>query len=257
MMGLGSLILKAPIGRRTLLRVARKSCAGWLTPEVIEVEGLRLGLDLRCLPDRDYATGSADTVGLAFIVDHCPEAGIIVDGGANIGLYSLYAATRRPRATVLAVEPAPGIVARLRRNIALNGLENVIVCDCALAEEDGTRELMLNITTNTGGSSFVVRQAQFQGFEKTSSVRTTTLLRLLAENRVDRLDVLKLDVEGYEYPVLRKFFAEAPRSYWPRAMVVEAFGSSIPLVGGSTVQLVIGAGYQLVNHTAVDFFFEM
>ena len=254
---LGSLILKAPIGQRTLLRVAKRVCPGWLKSEVVAVEGVLLELDLTTLPDGDYASGNADPAGLAFLVDHCPEAGTIVDVGANIGLYSLYAASRRPRATVLAVEPVPEIVVRLKRNIALNKLQTVTVCDYALAEDQGTRALMLNVTTNTGGSSLVVSQVPFQGFEKTINVKTKTLYQALRENRVERLDVLKIDVEGYEYPVLKRFFADAPRSCWPRAMVVEAFGSSIPIVGGSTVELVIGAGYHLVDHTGMDFFFEM
>lgn len=256
-MSMGSLILKVPVGRRTLLKVARAGCPGLLTPEVVKVEGLSLELDLTRLPDWDYAIGNVDREEMAFLVDNCPETGVLVDIGANIGIYAIFVASHRPEARVLAIEPAPEIAQRLKRNVVLNRAEGVIVGEYALAEEETTRELMLNVTTNSGGSSLVVSQAPFQGFEKKITVKTKTLYQSLLENGIGQVDVLKADVEGYEYPILRKFFAEAPKSLWPKAMVIEEFGSSIPRVGGSAVEVVIGAGYHLVNHNNMNFFFRL
>jgi len=256
-MSVGSLILRAPAGQRTLLKLVRSICPACLCGEKVVVDGVRLEVDLARFPDWDYANGHTDKEEMAFLVDNCPDNGIVLDVGANIGIYSIYVATHRPGARVLAFEPVPEIVERFKRNIALNNVHNIVVCDYALAEEETTKELMLNVTTNTGGNSFVVNQTQFQGFEKKIPVKTKTMLQALQENKVERVDVLKADVEGYEYPILKKFFADAPKSLWPRTMVLEAFGSTIPRVGGSTVELVIASGYHLINHNNMNFFFKL
>ena len=61
---------------------------------------------------------------LAQAIDQRLAAGgsfTFVDVGANVGLYSLFVATRaRSRARILALEPQPGIVDRLRFNLAAN-----------------------------------------------------------------------------------------------------------------------------------------
>ena len=246
----------APIGRRTLLKLAG-SWPGLLKPEVFMVERLRLELDLTRLPDSDYALGNIDREEIEFLVDHCPETGTFADIGSNLGIYSLFVARRKPKATVLAIEPVPGIVAKLRRNIALNNAGNVFVGEYALADEETTKELMLNTTTNSGGNSFVVSQAPFQGFESAIAVKTKTLYQALVENGIAQLDALKADVEGYEYPILRKFFTDAPKSFWPRAMVIEEFGPTIARAGGSAVELAISSGYRLLNHNNMNFFFAL
>jgi FkbM family methyltransferase len=253
-MNLGSLIAGAPFGRRTLLSLAR-SWPRLLKPEVFPVEGLRLELDLTRIPDSNYALGYLDRQEMEFLVDHCPETGTFVDIGSNLGIYSLYVASHKPKATVMAIEPAPEIVARLITNIALNNAGNVLVCDYALAEEETTKELMLNTTTNSGGNSFVVSQVPFQGFERTITVKTKTLYQSLVENGIERVDALKADVEGYEYPILKKFFSDAPQSLWPGAMVIEEFGETIARIGGSAVELAIRSGYHLLDHNNMNFFF--
>jgi hypothetical protein len=55
----------------------------------------------------------------------------------------------------------------------------------------------------------------------TVKVAALRLQRILEEAGVDRVDTLKIDVEGYEDRVLIGFFARAPESLWPRAVVIE------------------------------------
>ena len=96
-----------------------------------------------------------------------------------------------------------------------------------------------------------------RGDESTIEVPCKTLFEALTENNVRRICALKIDIEGYEYPVLRKFFEEAPRELYPKAMVVEAFGHVINLVGGSSIELVIKRGYRLLNHRNFNYFFKL
>ena len=47
------------------------------------------------------------------------------------------------------------------------------------------------------------------------------LLDMIIETRVDHIDALKIDVEGFEDQVLGPFFKAAPKALWPRAIVIE------------------------------------
>jgi FkbM family methyltransferase len=222
---------------------------------IVEVEGVRLKLDLSTVPDREYAIGVYDRAELDFLTEHCPLAGVFVDIGANLGLYTVVLASRRPRVRVLAFEPDPRNAAKLVENVTLNGLAGVIVCPYAVAEKEATMDLMMNAAANRGGNSLVFSQAEHQGFEWRIPVPTKTLWQALMENGVERVDILKADVEGYEFPIFQKYFAEAPRSGWPRAVVLEEFGHAIGRTGGSAVELFIKSGYRLVDHSGQNFFF--
>lgn len=79
----------------------------------------------------------------------------------------------------------------------------------------------------------------------------------IEENAIEKISALKIDIEGYEYLVLRKFFEDAPRALYPNAMLVEAFGQTINLVGGSPIELLINNGYKLINHSEYNFFFKL
>lgn len=254
-MNLGSLILGSPVGRRTLLRLFRGIAPNLIDGTIVEVEGVRLKLDLSTVPDREYAVGVYDRAELDFLTKHCPSEGVFVDIGANLGLYSVVLASRRPRVRVLAFEPDPRSAAKLIENVTLNGLAHVIVCPYAVAEKEATMDLMVNAAANRGGNSLVFSQAEQQGFEWKIPVPTKTLWQALTENGVERVDILKADVEGYEFPIFQKFFAEAPRSGWPLAVVLEEFGYAIGRAGGSAVELLVRQGYRLVDHGSQNFFF--
>src|SRR6185436_17295405 len=79
------------------------------------------------------------------------ESFTFVDIGANVGLYSLFVASRAVNARILAIEPQPGILDRLRFNLAANPGVKVDVLPIAIANRDGTIELVLD-TSDSGGT---------------------------------------------------------------------------------------------------------
>ena len=82
---------------------------------------------------------------------------VFIDGGANVGIYSIYAALRAgPAARILAVEPHPLALERLRCNISLNNLTTVAVETVALNDRSGPIALKTN-NRNIGNSSIVKR----------------------------------------------------------------------------------------------------
>ena len=143
---------------------------------------------------------------------------VFFDIGANVGAYTLFVANRVGRdATVVAAEPHPAALARLRCNLDLNGLDWVRVAPVALAESTGTLSLCIN-DRNIGSSTANV-DSEYAG--KTIEVECRTLLSLVEEERVGRIDALKIDVEGAEDRVLVPYFAAAQPEAWPRLLIIE------------------------------------
>lgn len=119
----------------------------------------------------------------------------VVDVGAQIGSFTLLAAATGAR--VLAVEPSPLNIDRLRANVERNGLEDrVDVREVAIARP-GPHELELHLTyTNLGGHSSIA------WIGPTVRVPALSLAELFEREGVERCRVLKLDVEGCECPIL-------------------------------------------------------
>jgi FkbM family methyltransferase len=124
---------------------------------------------------------------VAFVVDQLRSGGTFYDIGANIGWYSLNVALKT-RANVICFEPQP---ARLYQNLRLNRVEPTVV-EVALGSEEGS----VSMTSEHKAANFV---------SSTGTVRVplTTIDHLVFESNLSPPTLIKMDVEGYEYFVLR------------------------------------------------------
>lgn len=120
---------------------------------------------------------------------------VVVDIGANIGCFTLYAATRWPSASIHAYEPAPENFAFLNHNVELSGAEHVSCHSSAVAAVCGTTTLYLK--RESGWHSM-----WGDSTEASLTVPTTTLEDIVAELNGQSIDLLKLDCEGAEYEIL-------------------------------------------------------
>jgi FkbM family methyltransferase len=142
-----------------------------------------------------------------------------IDLGANVGLYSLTAARRAGLgAKILAVEPHPVSAKRLLTNIALNGF-NIDVAQTAIADYDGVLELAVD--SNNIGASTVRTGRRVRGHRETIIVPVCTLHRLVERHGFQRIDAMKIDIEGAEERALLSFLATAPRNLWPYLILLE------------------------------------
>lgn len=126
-----------------------------------------------------------------------PES-VIADIGANVGWYSIHLGRIASRGRVVAFEPMPVTAAYLRRNLELNGVENVEVFECGLSEESGEAQFFYQ-TQSTGASSAV--DLLGDGRAVGVNVRVRRMDDVLADE--PRIDLMKCDVEGGELGVLR------------------------------------------------------
>mgnify|MGYP000285998948 CR=1 FL=1 len=161
-----------------------------------------------------------DPVERDILARHIRDGFVFVDIGANIGGYALFAAgLAGAGARILAVEPQPIIFDRLVQNIALNPSGTVKAIACALADKEGEMTLFLS-ASNKGESS--VKFVGTPGTEdQTVQVPARTLLGLLEEERIDRIDALKIDAEGAEDLILVPFLRDAPKALLPRLFIIE------------------------------------
>jgi len=154
-------------------------------------------LDQSC--DFNYIT----TVPLLMREEFTPKPKwIIVDAGANIGLFSLYCAQKvYPQGKVIAIEPERFNRTYLLYNVRLNKFSNVLVLDIALADFNGKGRLF--IATGQSHSLINVHSQAHGGVHAFVEVECRTLDRLVSELGILKIDLLNLDVEGSAHLVLR------------------------------------------------------
>jgi FkbM family methyltransferase len=127
---------------------------------------------------------------------------IVVDIGAALGDYSVWAAGQLTEGKVIAVEPYPSSVDLLKKNLEINNCRNVKVMETAVMGNRGTSRI-------SGSSGSGARNSAYQTSDEISSisVNTISLQDLLDQNDISVCDYLKLDCEGAEYEIL---FASTP-----------------------------------------------
>lgn len=169
---------------------------------------------------------------------------VVVDGGANCGIYTVAAAKLvGPSGLVLSFEPCAEAFAVLKKNVDLNGLANVRTYHAALSDKEGKAALYHH---KEGPNSFslgatgVAREA----FEE---VVTRTLLQVVSEQDARRLGFIKLDVEGSEELALRG--AISILMHCRPTVLFEMNGNAAARLGLSSV-----GAWKLLQHLGYGFF---
>jgi FkbM family methyltransferase len=134
-----------------------------------------------------------------------PKDGVFIDVGANVGTFTLVGAQRAPRGEVHAFEPSEYHFARLSRNVAMNGFNNVRMNKAGLFDRPAEGQLFLPATTgamnNSGGASLFGWEAGSLGVVE-EEVRLLRLDDYVEAHRLGRIDVIKIDIEGAELNAL-------------------------------------------------------
>jgi FkbM family methyltransferase len=143
----------------------------------------------------------AATIAVIFIKDDygaVARDSVVIDIGANIGVFALYAAHTASGSTVYAYEPMPQTFSLLQKNIAENSLHNRIhAFPLGVAAQTGTRDFHL-----TDGSPFNSLYEQSRSNGSKVTITTTTLAAILHDNQLEKVDLLKIDCEGAEFEIL-------------------------------------------------------
>ncbi|MGW2748299.1 amino acid adenylation domain-containing protein [Streptomyces sp. NPDC001450] len=168
----------------------------------------------------------------------------IVDVGANIGLFTLFASSRNPDGRLYAFEPLPPLHDSLRRNVELHGL-GARLFDCGLGAEaheetftfyphntvnstraataPQARDLVRAYLRNKakpaddtrpgpGAQDMIDEIVESRLESRSFTCRVRTFSEIIEEEGMDRIDLMKIDVEGAEHEVLKGIRPE----HWPR-----------------------------------------
>lgn len=178
------------------------------------------------------------------IMDEIQPGDVIADVGASIGLYTVAMAKRTgAKGFVYAFEPDPETVQLLQRNVQLNQIEDrVQVQPAAVSNEAG----IVKFEGGRGTESHIATAFT----ERAQSVKAVTLDDVFADVQ---LDILKIDVEGFEEAVLRGgsiLLTDARRA--PRAIFIEVHPFAWPAFASSSESILdlLGAcGYEVRDLT--------
>lgn len=138
-----------------------------------------------------------------------------VDVGANAGIYVYAVKSWAPDAKVLAVEANPIYANRLKFNVAANGMRDVTVENAAAGAAFGA------------GAYYPQGESMANAQGPSIEVPVKPLHDMVAAAGFQRLDAMKMDIEGFEDRVLPPYFESAPRALWPRLLILEAWTSEI------------------------------
>jgi FkbM family methyltransferase len=146
---------------------------------------------------------------------------VFVDIGANAGLYALYAGLHAGEGTrVVLIEPQAALMARFRCNLALAQQDGKLVGHPRffiheLAAGDAVGELLLSGGDGSEGSRSLV------GTESGTRVKVMPLADILTASNIERVDIIKIDVEGFEDRVLVPFLSAPQDTLLPRHIIIE------------------------------------
>lgn len=207
---------------------AKLRLLGWLKrllaigPVRVEViPGVIMDLDENDFVHREIITkGGYELATLKLFDRLVAEARGFLDIGGHHGQYTLRAAralnTCGGRA--FAFEPMPANAAALLHNAALSGLTNINLCTVALSDAPGISRMVQSHDTNSGGAHLDTK-ATPNSTGLTIHVAVRPFPDVVALMPPTTYDLVKIDVEGHEFPVLRSLIAAAPRL--PRNILFE------------------------------------
>ncbi len=125
---------------------------------------------------------------------------VTIDIGANIGTVALRAAAISSKGYVYAFEPDTDNYNSLQYNVKLNQFENIIPIKKALGDLAQESKLFKVNRFNTGMNRILPANDSFTDFE---TIEVSTLDEEVNRLKIDRIDLIKIDVEGYELNVLK------------------------------------------------------
>ena len=194
-----------------------------LLPKQVEIHGATVVLN----PTDPVVSGALhfgvyEKAETRFFQSACRDGMTFLDVGANLGYYTALAARAvGPNGRVLAVEPDPDSFGYLEQTIAANAVGNVEAFPVAASDAPAT--LPLYISTDNRGDNRLYASGEDR---PQVEVAARPLDALLRENKIDTVDLIKIDVQGYEPKViagLRETITASPNltlltEFWPQGI---------------------------------------
>jgi FkbM family methyltransferase len=123
----------------------------------------------------------------------------VIDIGAHYGYFSLFASRNLNDASrIISIEPDSANFSVLQYNISANEIQNIKVIHGAVGAENKIAKLFKGSSANNS----LINNYQLASANRYEEIEETTLTSIIEENKLERIDFLKMDCEGAEYEIL-------------------------------------------------------
>ena len=161
------------------------------------INNIKLKLNLKYYNDHYTYWFSKDDILLNNFTAMFQPNDIIVDVGVNIGFYTLNFAKKAYNGFVHGFEPNPKVLQYANNNISLNKFENIKLNNFGLGDNEATL-IMAQLNENLGMNKIVPPDS----FDTTFSIEVKVFDDYAESQKLDKIDFIKIDVEGFEMKVL-------------------------------------------------------
>ena len=197
---------------------------------VATVDGITYDLDMTEIIDTYILCGYWEPDSTAVINNLVKEGMTVIDIGANIGAHTLRLAKLvSGKGRVFAFEPTSSAFSRLMRNIGLNNFNNIIPEKIALSDTYMPNQLVCI------NSSYPIAADSPKNVAK-EFINFTTLDDYVRAKGIEKIDFIKLDVDGYEHKIIRSAL-EVIRKFKP-LILLELGVENLESVGDNIVDMV-------------------
>lgn len=154
------------------------------------------------------------------------DGDIVLDLGANIGIFSIALAKKYPKIKIFAFEPLEKNYNNLLRGIKANNIDNIIPINCAITSN--SRKVLAVSSINLSGGAMVLEKESINEINTNNfiinSVNSISLVEIFEKFDIKRIKLLKMDIEGFEYEVIK--------NSWEVLNKIEYFSGEFHFIGG-------------------------
>jgi FkbM family methyltransferase len=186
----------------------------------------------------------SDADSSAPVLEYAKQGDTVLDIGGNIGQTALFMAKKTsPGGVVISFEPFPETYKRFLTNLQLNpGINNLVVENIALGNSHAKLKMLAENTGNSGQNRILNEN---NPADAVIEVDVMPLSSYLHNKPLDRIDLIKIDVEGFEYNVL-KGASDVLKKYRP-LLYIELSEKNLNQQGSSASEVV-----RLLNELSYD-----
>lgn len=183
----------------------------------VERDGIKYQLDRSCLMQW-FIYWDLQDITREKLYSLVKTGDVIFDVGTNVGETLLhFAKITGESGFVYGFEPDEKNYANVLKNISLNDFENVHVFDLGVSDKAETLKLF-RVDSHNLGMNRILNEAEAAEFEDFTTIETNTLDHIVEENKIEKVDVIKIDIEGYEMHALRGA-KELLKKFQPRLFI--------------------------------------
>lgn len=179
--------------------------------------------------------GNYERHDLLYLMSKTRDADVFLDIGANVGLFSILMARNNSTIKIHAFEPIPLNACLFEASLHLNNIESVKLNRCCVGDSSGEVEFSLAIDSAYSSLHDTGRLPELRKIKTT----ITALDDYIERNELERIDIIKIDVEGAEMLVLEGARALlSNRKNRPRLVLMELFDENFVIFNTSIAKVV-------------------